>query len=265
MTLIVTFNMRKGGTMKTTLVRNLADGCARAGLKTIVVDADSQHTLTMTMRVNPVDALTTLLTDDTVEWGDVLAEVPEEFSGAQREYFYLLPTFDGQQAIENQAGIPDRIYERFQELRGYADVVLVDTSPGAGNIHAGFYQVSDGIFLPCLCELESVLGLTATLNHLYTISQSAPVAPVMGIIPNHFDASEMVQQINHKYIVDHYAQYGRIFNPIRDKTIWRNASQNRQSVYRMTEHKSYNIRKEAKIAVAELQPILDTILKAVQA
>ena len=263
MTTIISVMGNKGGTAKSTLVRNLADGCARAGLRTIVVDADPQHTLTITMQIQPVDALLALLdTGQQVEWSDVLCEVPEAFSGSPREFFYLLPTFEGLANIEHQAGLPERIYERFQELTGYADIVLVDTSPGRSNIHAGFYQVSQGVLLPCQCELESILGLGATLNHLYTIGQTAPVGEVIGIIPTLFDASITTHQVNYGFLLEQYKRYP-IFKPLREMSIWKDAAQNRQSIYQMSESKHYYQRQKAKVAVAELQPVLDAILKMV--
>ncbi len=264
MTVITALMGNKGGITKTTLVRNLADGCARAGLRTIVIDADPQHTLTMTMQVEPVDALKTLLEDDRVEWGDLLVPVPEAFSGCQHEYFYILPTFEGLEQIEKEPGIPDRTYERFQELQGYADVVIVDTSPGRSNIHAGFYQVADGVLLPCQCELESILGLGATLNHLYTIGQTAPVAQVLGIVPNQFDARQTTHQINYSFLLEQYSHRYPVFKPLRDMSIWRDAVQKRQSIYQLADSKHYSERQKAKIAIAEMQPVLDTILKAVK-
>lgn len=263
MTIIVAVMGNKGGISKSTLVRNLADGCAREGLKTIAVDADSQHTLTYTMQVQPVDGFMTLMTDDRVEWSDVLVPVPATFSGCQHEYLYILPTYEGQAQIESQPGLVDNIYDRFKELQGYVDVVLVDTSPGRSNVHAGFYQVADYVLLPCQPELESIMGLTATLNHLYTIGQSAPVGTVMGIVPNQFNGNQTVHQNNYNFLLEHYGSRYTLFKPIRDMAIWRDAAQKRQSIYALADQKDY--RPKAKQAIGELQPILDTIVKAARA
>lgn len=263
MTVFIGIVGNKGGISKTALARNLADGCAREKLRTIVIDADSQHTLTMTMQVQPVDALKTLLEDDTVDWSDLLCEVPEAFTGEKRDYFYILPTYEGQTQIESMPGLPDRIYERFQELTGFVDVVIIDTSPGRSNIHAGVYQICDGYFLPCQCELESILGIGATLNHLFTVSQTAPVGKVMGIVPVLFDASVTIHQTNYSWLLEHYKRYP-IFKPIHEMAVWKDAAQKRQSLYTLAESKNYYQRRKARVAIAEMQPILDTILKAVR-
>lgn len=262
MTIFIGFMGNKGGIAKSTLARNLADGCARAGLRVIAVDADPQFTLSYTMQVDPVDALTTLLTDPEAEWRDLLVPVPEDFSGCAHEYFYMLPTYEGQAQIESLAGLPERIYERFQELQGYVDVVIVDASPGRSNIHAGLYQVLDYVILPCQPELESIMGLASTLNHLYTVGQSAPVAQVMGIATNQFNAAQTTHQINYGFILQQYGQRYNVFRPIRDMAIWRDAVQNRRSIYHLTENKISGVRQKAKVAAAELQPILDMIVKA---
>jgi len=265
MTVFIGLMGNKGGTAKSTLVRNLSEGCARAGLRVIAVDADPQYTLTYTMQAEPMDAFSTLLTDVEAEWRDLLVPVPEDFSGCQHDYFYILPTYEGQSQIEGMDGLPERLYERFQELRGYADVVLVDTSPGRSNVHVGLYQVLDYVILPCQPELESIMGLSATLNHLYTIGQTAPVAQVMGIAPNQLNAAQTTHQINYSFILQQYSHRYTIFKPIRDMAIWRDAVQNRRSIYRLADSKLYNERQKAKVAVAELQPVLDAILKAVRA
>lgn len=265
MTIFVGIMGNKGGISKTSMARNLAEGCARAGLRVIAVDADPQYTLTYTMQTEPMDSFSTLLTDEEAEWRDLLVPVPEDFSGCAHEYFYILPTYEGQVQIEGLTGLPERMYERFQELRGYVDVVIVDASPGRSNVHAGLYQVLDYVILPCQPELESIMGLSATLNHLYTIGQSAPVAHVMGIAPNQFNAAQTTHQINYSFILEQYSKRYTVFRPIRDMAIWRDAVQKRQSIYRLTDSKFYSERQKAKVAAAELQPVLDTIVKAARA
>lgn len=265
MTIFVGFMGNKGGIAKSSLARNVAEGCARAGLRVVAIDTDPQFTLTYTMQVEPMDSLTALLTDEEAEWRDLLVPVPEDFSGCAHEFFYLLPTYEGQAQIESLPGLPERMYERFQELRGYADVVIVDASPGRNNVHAGLYQTLDYVILPCQPELESIMGLAATLNHLYTIGQTAPVAQVLGIAPNQLIASQTTHQINYGFILEQYRNHYPVFKPIRDMAIWRDAVQVRRSIYRLMDSKLYNERQKARVAVAELQPVVDAIVKAARA
>src|SRR5688572_16552999 len=142
MTTIVSIVGRKGGITKTTLAKNIADECSRQGLSTILLDADSQGSASDGVNVTPVDAFTGLVKGE-IEWNDAMIPVPASFTGDERDNFWVVPSYDGQEEIEKDDTTPTRIYDCFNEARGYVDVIICDCSPALTNVTTGLLFASD--------------------------------------------------------------------------------------------------------------------------
>lgn len=272
MTTIVSVMGRKGGIGKSTIAKNLAAGAARAGLKTILIDADSQHNAYDGLGINmpAYDSLRTLIQDDTTEWSDLLLSVPSAFSGMETAAFYVLPTADGQIAIEEDKTTPTRLYNRIQELHDYIDVAIVDTSPGITQVHVGLYYASTALILPALCDIDSALSPEKTIGYLEDARRAGefagyPPARILGIAPNVLDIKETVQLANSGFIQGRYHERYHVFAPMLKKTVWKQAAQERKSIYAMAEDKDPSIRRAAKAAIRQFDPILQAVLDMAKA
>lgn len=272
MTIIISVMGRKGGLGKTTIAKNLAAGAARAGLRTILMDADSQHNAYDGLGIGlpAYDGLKTLIEDDTAEWADLLLSVPSAFTGMECPAFHVLPTADGQMAIDAREDTPTRLYGRCQELDGFIDVVIVDTSPGNTQTHVGWYYASTAIVLPALCDIDSALSPEKTIAYLEEARQAGefagyPPARILGIVPNVLDKKESVQVANSGFISGRYHERYHVFDPLHKKTAWKQAAQNRKSIYAQAEHGSDEERKLARLALKEFQPIMNAVLDLVKA
>lgn len=263
MTKIVAIMGRKGGITKSTIAKTLAAGAARQGLRTVLVDADGQGNASSGVQVQPHDGFYDLILKD-AEFADVLQRVPVSFTGDEKSELYLLSSFNAQRLVEKDDSTSARIYQRFQELRGWADVVIVDTSPGITEVHTGFYYTADYILLPTLCEMDSILSLSSTIAYLQEAEAAGEkggymVAEVLGIIPNRFDSKENVQTANVGYVRGRYDRDYPIFDPISDLTVWNQASQLRTSIYAFAGMGSWNEKRSANRAIREFKPILKAI------
>jgi cellulose biosynthesis protein BcsQ len=267
MATIISVMGRKGGVGKTTLAKNLAAGCARAGLITVLVDADGQGNATAGVRVVPYDGFKALIKDD-AEWADVLHPIPVDYAGVTHNFF-VLPAYNGQMAVEDDPQSVPQIVQRFAELTGQVDVVIVDTSPGTSYAHIGLYYALHYVLMPSLCVMESILSLGSMLDYLHSAEKSGvaagyAVAKFLGIIPNQFDASEGVQKVNLGFIQGKYSETMTIFRPLRDLTVWRQASQYRMSIWQLADTGTYRERRDAKAAGNELDPVLKAIMAVVK-
>src|SRR5215203_3732020 len=204
MTVIISVLGRKGGIGKTTLAKNIGAAAALQGYTTVVIDADGQGNAADGMRVKRWDGFKALVLDD-AEWSEVLSPVPLEFTGQAVNYFAVLPAFNQQVLVEKNDDTPPMIYERMNELRGVADVVICDLPPGTSNTHIGLYYASDYVILPTLLEIDSVKSLETTVQYLDVAGAAGKsagynVAEVLGIVPNRFAATERVHQVNSGYV-----------------------------------------------------------------
>jgi cellulose biosynthesis protein BcsQ len=265
MTIILSILGRKGGIGKTTFAKNICAAAALQGYTTILIDADGQGNATDGVRVKRFDGFRTLLMEN-AEWSDVLQPVPVEFTGAEAHNFFVLPASDRQVEVEQHPETPALIYDRMQDLRGYADIVVCDLPPGTSNSHIGLYYASDYVLLPTLCEFDSVQSLGSTISYLNNAAESGrkvgyKAAQVLGIAPNRFIVTERVHQTNSGYVRGKYDAHYTVFNPLRDLAVWRKASQLRMSIFALSEMGVYAERVEARKAISELAPITNTIFE----
>lgn len=272
MTIIVSVMGRKGGGGKTTMAKNLAAGAARRKLKTILIDSDSQHNAYdgLGIDVPAYDGLRTLVMEDTAEWADLLLNVPASFTGMDCPDFFVLPTSDGQREIDERSDTPTRLYYRCQELEGFIDVVIVDTSPGATQTHTGWYYSSTAVVMPILCDIDSALSPEKTIRYLEDARRAGafagyPPARILGILPNALDKKESVQVANNGFIQGRYHERYHVFEPLYKKTAWKQAAQNRKSIYAQAETGSDEERRLARAALREFEPIMQAVLDLVEA
>lgn len=254
---------RKGGITKTTVAANLAAGCARAGLRTVLVDADGQASACRMVGVEAEPGFFNLILGDR-EFNEVLRPVPTKFIGESGECF-ILPTDDSQRQVEQHSDTAARIYERFQEIRDWADVVIVDTSPGITEVHAGFYYAADYILAPTTLEALSLGSLQKTLayrDEAMARGQKGgyPVAQILGILPNRFVAAEKIEQSNVGFLKGRYSERWTVFEAMRNLTVWKQAGQLKQSIFAYAPKDDYSARRQARTAANEFAPILNSVL-----
>lgn len=262
---------QKGGGTKTTCAVNLAAGCARAGLRVLLVESDGQGSASLSVGVEPYDGFYELVMQG-AQWEAVIADVPATFHG--HGTLHLVSAWAEQHRVERWADAPTAIYNRFNEPfpRRRYDVIVVDTSPGHTEVHAGLLYTADYILLPTLCEKLAIEGLEATLMHWddarhagEQASDPISVAKILGVIPNRFKAKADVQQANYAVLNKRFrGEYGLpLFDPIRDLTVWQQASQMRRSIYTHDMGTNYS-REQARAAAREFQPVVDAVIEVVR-
>ena len=84
----------------------------------------------------------------------------------------------------------------------------------------------------------------------------------MGIAPNRFSMKEGVDRENYGYLKGKYDSYN-VFPFLRNLTVWKQATQFRRSIYNLPEGADYNSRVQARAAIMEFQPVVESVLQAV--
>ena len=204
---VVTILNEKGGTGKTTVSSNLAGGLAIKGHSVLLVDADPQYDLTVSMGFLDAPNFYDLVVRN-ASWKNVLQEVPSERwlpEGQESKGQLYIVTGN----IETE-GIPDRIQQRPQIIRerllqiaNAFDFVVFDTSPTPSPLHPSIVLGTDYILAPTDCERFGALnGLPNSIEHTTSFRDSAQehgleVGVLVGIIPNKFRRT-----VIHEGIVD---------------------------------------------------------------
>lgn len=267
---IIMLGGRKGGITKSTLVANLAAGLARMGFSVIAVESDGQGSLSRMMDVPAEDAFYDLVANQR-DWNDVLRPVPETFAGPDLQLM-LLPSSDAQMTIENADWVGNEIYNRFQELRGNVDFVLIDTSPAINEINSAFLYVADWVILPTLCERPSIDMLRyKTLEYIATAQRegtqaNVPAAKVLGIIPNRLDARKDTAKTNIGFLEGKFGDQYTILPVMRDLAAWNRAAQYKRSIYNYGEVEGATDyeRRQSIQASLEMQNVIGAVLNKLQ-
>lgn len=150
----------KGGTCKTSLAVNLADGFARRGMRTLLADLDPQANAThWLIEGKPLRGAADVLLNASPPTDGELVQVPG------REGLVLLPSTPAMAGVDlalARAEAGDLSLRRALEpLSKRFDVVILDCPPNLGLTVLTAIRASDGIVVPVVPAWLSIVGLTA--------------------------------------------------------------------------------------------------------
>jgi cellulose biosynthesis protein BcsQ len=252
-TIIIAILGRKGGIGKTTIATNLAAALARQGKRVALIETDGQGDSTFSVGLPYANDFASLILDD-AEWNEVLQPIPDDFAGENLD-LWILRAHDAQLNVERDLNTSARIVERIKELKGYYDYVIIDAGPNLAETHIGLYYAASHIILPTLVESKAINAVGRMFNYLDQAAATSvvPVAKVLGIQPNRFDARHRIQHRLLGYIDGLYLEKAPIFEPLQNLAVWEYASTYNVSIYQMAGSHAGRARKQ-------FQPLVDAAL-----
>jgi chromosome partitioning protein len=154
---------QKGGTAKTTTTGNLGIGLAREGKRVLLIDADSQGSLTASLGFDEPDSMEITLPT-------IMAKIinDEEFDVSEgilrhREGVDLLPCnieLSGLEVAMANAISRENVLRRYIEtVRDRYDVILVDCMPSLGMITVNALTAADTVLIPVQAAYLPLKGL----------------------------------------------------------------------------------------------------------
>jgi chromosome partitioning protein len=231
---VITLNAEKGGCGKTTISVNLAAGLAHKGLNVLLIDADPQGHATISLGIKKSAGFyNALVRSDEYNIVDVVTEVPTDAFGSTAEpptgHLYLLPGNQESYAVQNMVQDHEILKDQLEGVEG-VDVVVIDTPPTPGLLMAVIYAATDYLIVPTEAELLSIDGLVSTIGRMGKVGVG-----LLGVLPNKFEKSTDLHRHN-MAMLEQTAQVKRwpLWPPLSKGTIWREASQAHQSVFRLS-------------------------------
>lgn len=150
---VITIANQKGGTAKTTTTMNLGMGLAKEGKKVLLIDADPQGSLTISMGYKEPDKLENTIAD-VFEKTVNDEELTEDFALLQySENVDLLPANIELSAVEislvNTMSREMILKSYIEKVRKDYDYILIDCMPSLGIITINALACADSVLIPC--------------------------------------------------------------------------------------------------------------------
>lgn len=184
---VIACSNQKGGVGKTTTVTNLGIGLARKGKKVLLIDADSQGSLTVSLGYGVPDqidrtlasVLGMIINDDEFEWDYGILHHKEgvDFLPGNIELSGLEVTLT---SVMSRESIMRQYVDR---LRDRYDFIIIDCMPSLGMLTINALTCADMVLIPVQAAYLPLRGLEQLLKTIGKIKRSLnPKLSIAGIL-----------------------------------------------------------------------------------
>ena len=221
---VIAIANQKGGVGKTTTAANLGVGLVRQGKKVMIIDADPQGSLTLSLGIKNPDELDSTL-------ANVMERIVEdkEFESG----FAVLRTEEGIDLMPSNielSGIEVRLVNemsRERVLKTYVDTVkdkydyiLIDCMPSLGMMTFNALCSADSVIIPTTPEFLSAKGLEQLLGTINRVKRRInPDLKIDGILITMVDYRTRFGRGLANLIRQQYGKYPTVFNTVIPRSI----------------------------------------------
>jgi chromosome partitioning protein len=199
---------QKGGVGKTTTAINLGAALAEAGRKVLLIDFDSQASMTTGLGIKgqalreQYGSIWYLLNDSDAKLQDFIlkSNIPGlDFIRGHEDLAAAEAAFVSEIAKEH------KLRKLLAPVLDSYDVVLIDCSPSLGTLTVNALTASNGVIIPMECEYFAVLGLSLVKKTIQKIQENTnPELKIYGILATMFErktghAREVLELIDKEF------------------------------------------------------------------
>ncbi len=212
---IIAFANQKGGVGKTTTAITLADGLARQGYRTLLVDLDPQGHVAFALGMQKEPGLYQLICAQSA-----LNKVVRN----ARPNLDILPSDKHTEQVKRQITLSDFREGILNDIlrRSKYDLALLDLAPSMDVLHINGLFASDWVVIPTRLDAMAVDGVKEILRTMGEIGQRGHIFQGYSILPTFFDRTTRETLVQFKEVVKVFGT--RVWPPIPQDTRLRETS-----------------------------------------
>lgn len=178
---------RKGGVGKTMTAASLGFGLAKQGKRVLLLDCDSQHSLTFSMGIRQPDELTTTLTSimfDIINERDVDPALGILHHSENVDFIPANSSLTGVElALTQLIGRETILRQYIDRIKHDYDYIIIDTAPTLDLLTVNALAAADSVIIPICPKYLDALGLELLLKAVAQIKkQINPTLSIDGIL-----------------------------------------------------------------------------------
>jgi chromosome partitioning protein len=221
---IISFQIVKGGTGKTSITHSFAIRANLYGAKVLCIDIDQQGNLSQAFNVDPkdlpvmIDVLSnkSSIEDSIVNISPGLDIIPSRIENAVLDNYLMLNKYPLDKVYTN---LIDKVYSNY-------DLILIDCPPALGQSVAAATLSSDIVIAPVTPEQFSLSGLKISYDEITTISNRFNSELMFKIVLNKFDTRTALSSEVLSTLLNH-----EIFKKLICNTFIRNSQEFPNKIY----------------------------------
>ena len=179
---VIAIANQKGGVAKTTTTHNLGVALAAKGKRVLLIDLDSQASLTISVGLEPLEVKRTIvdvLRKDGVPVSECIEQISDQLH-IVTSIIDLAPMEMDRLSRASREKILDRA---LRLVRGEYDFILVDCPPQLSILTINALSCADGVIIPVKTDYLAYRGLTQLQDSIQEIQELInPELRVLGVI-----------------------------------------------------------------------------------
>lgn len=178
---------QKGGVAKTTTTHNVGVALAAAGKKVLMIDLDSQASLTISTGLEPLEMQRTIvdvLRKDVAPIGECVHPITERLHIISS----IIDLAPMEMELLSRASREKILDRALKPIRESYDFILIDCPPQLSILTINALSCADGVLIPVKTDYLAYRGLTQLLDSIQEVQELInPGLKVLGVVATLYD------------------------------------------------------------------------------
>lgn len=247
MSKIIAIANQKGGVGKTTSTINIGVGLARLGKKVLLIDADSQGSLSVSLGISEPDSLDYTLSNILIDTINEIEPKKQAILHHNEKIDFIAANVDlsgFEVQLVNVIGRETVLKQYIENLRSDYDYIIIDCMPSLGMITINALVCADTVLIPVQAAYLPIKGLQELIKTIGKVKrQLNSKLNIEGILITMVDNRTNYSKEIIKMLKDAYGQSIKIFDTVIPRSV-------KQEESPVSGNSIYSYAKNSKTAIA---------------